>query len=902
MPVPGAAFPVIAPITAPLPAPISVPLEAHEPLSDAVQSIPPEDQLNDFEHEDDSAPLTFVVTFFADFAAETKHEQLVGLDDLAQLIHNTAAPAKEQLPWLKLARFGDTRTKKGSLRHNANLVSASGIEADYDRGEMSLAEAKDIIARAGTTALIYPSPSYTPDAPKWRVLCPFSREYPPAERDRFMARLNGLFGGIFSRESWVISQSYYYGRVHNPGHHATVFEGTCIDQRPDLDAKAIGLSKERNAGTQAHPRSRPEDITEARVRGIINALLANISAAHDGEKHFVLRDNSRALGGYLHLTGWSVDEAAEQAVGALRSADDWDKARKTALWAIRHGMEKQLELGERPCTRRNGADHNKPEGGVDGDGAEPPPGWEDQHPPYGSRTSGQVWPDPIDCFAPVNLSPAEVTEDEAPPALWPFIKDTAERMGVATSTVTLSAIVTCSAVISDEWRLQPKRYDYLWTENARLWGAIVGPPSILKTPVLVACTRPIDHLESEARKQWQEDLRRWRKAEAAAKAEGRDFTDPEPKRPRWLVESTTIEALQEVLRDDEGGRFTAPAKKVLVRQDELSEFLANLDRYASSGRQGGDRGAYLRLYNGGPFSVDRIGRGAFTASNWSGCLLGGIQPEPIQRIAKQTVDDGLLQRMTYDVPPPEPGSGTDCAPDRNAIERYDRLIPALSALRPASSQDQRTRAVTLHADAHAYRESIDKTARNTAAMPDISSRLQSALGKWPGLFARLCLTFHLIEVADAKARGDLGPPIGVVSAATAERVVRYMRRVLLRHLLRADALMFTTVQTGHAKWIAGHVLAHQLDRITVRDVNRAYLALRPPEARNELHSVMASLVSIGWLDPEPPRNPLNPVSAWRVNPLVHGLYAAQAENERQERQKRAEETIERRQAYANRTR
>jgi hypothetical protein len=877
------------------------PPQAREPLGDAVQQLPPEDQFADFEQED-GAPLTFVVTFFADFAAKTKYEQSVGLDDLAQLIHNAAAPAKKQLPWLKLARFGDTRTEKGSLRHNANLVAISGIEADYDYGEMSLADAKDIIARAGIMAIIYPSPSYTPNQPKWRVLCPFSREYPPAERNRFMARLNGVFSGVFSHESWTLSQSYYYGRVANPDHHATLFEGTPLDLAEHLDTGAIGQPKERNVGQKPAPKSRPGHITEARVRGMVNALFDNIHNAADGEKHFTLRDNCLTLGGYLHHSGWSAEEAAEQAVAALPSADDWDKARETALWAIRRGMEKQLELEERPGTRGNGADHDKPEVGVDGDGAEPPPGWEDQHPPHDSRTSGQVWPEPTDCFAPGNLSQAEVTEDEAPPALWPFIKDTPERMGVATSTVTLSAVVTCSAVISDEWRLQPKRYDYLWTENARLWGTIVGPPSILKTPVLVACTRPIDRLEGEARKQWQEDLRQWRNAEAAAKAEGRDFTDPEPKRPRWLVESTTIEALQEVLRDDVGARFTAPAMKVLVRQDELSEFLANLDRYASSGKQGGDRGAYLRLYNGGPFSVDRIGRGAFTASNWSGCLLGGIQPEPIQRIAKQTVDDGLLQRFMYDVPPPRTAPGTDRDPDRSAIERYHRLIPALAALRPASSPGRPSCAVALHADAHAYRESMDEMARNIAAMPDISSRLQSALGKWPGLFARLCLTFHLIETADARVGGYIGPPLDVVSAATAERVTRYMRRVLLRHLLRADALMFTTVQTGHAKWIAGHILARQLDRITVRDVNRAYLALRAPEARHELHSVMASLVSIGWLDPEPPRNPLNPVSAWRVNPLVHQLYADQAEKERQERDKRAEETIERRQAHAARTR
>lgn len=94
------------------------------------------------------------------------------------------------------------------------------------------------------------------------------------------------------------------------------------------------------------------------------------------------------------------------------------------------------------------------------------------------------WPEPIDCFSHINADPSDVTEDDVPPALWPFVCDTAARMGVTRSTVTLGCLGTCSAAISDEWRIQPKRYDDTRTENARVWGAIVGPPSVLKTPVI----------------------------------------------------------------------------------------------------------------------------------------------------------------------------------------------------------------------------------------------------------------------------------------------------------------------------------------------------------------------------------------------------------------------------------
>lgn len=520
------------------------------------------------------------------------------------------------------------------------------------------------------------------------------------------------------------------------------------------------------------------------------------------------------------------------------------------------------------------------------------------------RGNGQVpsldqeWADPVDCFGMMHADPIDCTEADVPPALWPFVQDTAVRMGVNRSSVVLCCLVACAAVITDDWRVQPKRYDDQWTECPRLWGAIVGPPSIKKTPVITACTKPVERVEANARKEHQKDVDRYKKALTKWKEDGADDASKprSPRCPRWLVESFTVEALQEVLRDDEEARYKAPAKKVLVRQDELAEGLANFDRY-STGRGGGDRGAYLRLYNGGYYAVDRVGRGSF-AANWSGCLLGGIQPEPIQRIAQHAVDDGLLQRFLYDVPEPGP-SGVDQAPNRGAIERYHRLIPALVNLRPAKDRGDPRAPVVFHADAHTHREDIITLADRMAHMPDVSRRLQAALGKWEGLFARLCLTFHLINLADDHASQQTGPPSDVIPDTTAQRVAGYMRRVLLPNLLRAEAVMFSTAQTSHAQWIAGYILAHNMNRVTTRDIRRAYGALRPPEATDELRSVMASLATFEWVDPEQPQNELRPVHAWRVNPKVHALFAGRADQERQARNERQTEIIRRRQEHTN---
>jgi hypothetical protein len=491
------------------------------------------------------------------------------------------------------------------------------------------------------------------------------------------------------------------------------------------------------------------------------------------------------------------------------------------------------------------------------------------------------WPQPVDFLTDLDAAPPELQPKHVPDALWGFIDDAAERMGVDPTSIALADLVSCAAVVSDEWRIQPKRYDTTWTEQPRLWGAIVGDPSILKTPVIVLCTKPIDRLEAEARERHQEEMREY-KAELAAWKRAEDTELPEPTAPklsRYLVESTTIEALSEVLRDDDDAKLTAPARKALVRHDEMAEFFANLDRYKTGGRGGGDRGAYLRLYNGGRYPIDRIGRGTFAIPNWSACFLGGIQPGPIQRVAKYSDDDGLLQRLIYCVPGRQT-FGMDRAPRFTALQRYEALFPKLRALHPRT-------VVALHADAHQHRENIDAFARGLALLPDTSLRLRAALDKWPGQFARLCLTFHLIDLADPERATQ--PHMDVVPEATAHRVADFMRDILAPHLLRAESVMFSTAQTGHARWIAGYILAHRLERITARDVVRAYGALRAPEARDELNAVMAGLTTVAWLEPQPPTNPTNPVSTWLANPAVHTMFAARAERERAQRKETRED-------------
>jgi hypothetical protein len=513
------------------------------------------------------------------------------------------------------------------------------------------------------------------------------------------------------------------------------------------------------------------------------------------------------------------------------------------------------------------------------------------------------WPDPVDFLGDTELTGAPVLRpDHLPDALAGFVFDTAGRLGVDPAALALCAVVSAASVIPDDWRLQPRVHDDTWTESPRLWGALVGDPSVMKTPVIKAATAPVDALDAAAREQHAEAMRAWKAQIAALKGEKvpPEGWPAQPKLDRYLVEGATMEALTEALREDGDAKQRAPGGKLLCRQDEMSGWLAGMDQYKASGKGGADRAAYLTLFNGGRYVIDRIGRGTFAIPNWSACVLGGIQPEPIQRIAKEAADDGLLQRFLYCLPSLQT-DGEDRRPDEAALKRYRELFPALAALRPATGFAElaprvKYRAVVLHADAHLHREGINGLAKAHSALPGASPRLRAALAKWPGTFARLALTFHLIAIADANARGTQPPVAAVLAEDTARRAASYMREVLLPHLLRADALLFLTPQTGHARWIAGHILASDMardtGRVTLRDMTRAYGALRAPEHRRELVDVLTTLEVMGWLRAEPVENTAKHPSGWQVNPKLHITFAAAVAAEKDRRQRVAEEMRE----------
>lgn len=322
--------------------------------------------------ENGTSPLDrpLAVTFFRDHTATTKDEKSLTLRQLVPMIRTTTAPEKAALPWLKLASFGDGRTRKGSLRNNANVLAIDGVEADYDAGVMTPEQAVAALTAANLAAVVYTSPSHQAHTPKWRVLCPLADTTMPEERAALTARLNGVLGGKLARESFTLSQAYYYGSVRkNPAHVVLLVEGRPLDEAVELEAVSpakVELPKIKPAGKPATPAPEGDD------RGLPAAALREACALFEGQtgvgRHQVLLAATLVVAPFVASGHLPEDEVIAGLTEAMSDSgrDPNDNEVESAL----AGALKDVRPWEPPTGGAEFDGEDAPEGGEPAEGGD----------------------------------------------------------------------------------------------------------------------------------------------------------------------------------------------------------------------------------------------------------------------------------------------------------------------------------------------------------------------------------------------------------------------------------------------------------------------------------------------------------------------------------------------------
>jgi hypothetical protein len=265
---------------------------------------------------------------------------------------------------------------------------------------------------------------------------------------------------------------------------------------------------------------------------------------------------------------------------------------------------------------------------------------------------------------------------------------------------------------------------------------------------------------------------------------------------------------------------------LLCIQDELSGFFGRMDAYSGGAKAAAkDRSFWLRAFDGGPYSFNRINRGSGLLENVSISLLGGIQPEAIRKVAADSVDDGLLQRLFPIVLAPA-SVGKD-VPSRPVVEEYGRLVEQLCKLRPPSNRDRGAVPLQFDDGAQAIRADLEEKHWALTKVETINKKLAAHIGKLDGLFARLCVIWHCVEHAEAAELPVL------VTEETARRVASFLHRYLLRHAFAFyGRVLGLSDDHDQLTAVAGYILARRLETVTTRDVTRGKRSMRNIQRRD----------------------------------------------------------------------
>jgi len=501
------------------------------------------------------------------------------------------------------------------------------------------------------------------------------------------------------------------------------------------------------------------------------------------------------------------------------------------------------------------------------------------------------WPTPERIGSDLPPVPQMDVEALLPAPLAGYVMDAARRKVAPPEFVSVSLLVSLGALIGARCGVRPKLLDD-WIVVPNIWGAIIAPPSKKKSPSMADGTKPLKWLAAQARlkhakamEAYQEEVEQFDVMMAAGKkalAKAADAADDEklqsaksriaalkdskptpPTLKRYTTNDATIEKLGDLLVENPQG--------LLTERDELAGLLTSFDK---SGHES-DRAFYLEAWNGTDgHEVDRIARGSLYIPNLALSVLGGIQPERLERYldsaAKDVGNDGLLARFQLMVwPDPMGFEWRDTLPDKGLRDAVYHIFETLDdddfiGAWGAEPADQFRRIPSFRLSPAAAQAFIAwDTQLQTQVMPACQPVLQEHFGKYEKLVAGLALILDMAERADAG--GIIGPiregPM-LKAIAWADFLGAHARRVY--HL-------WMHPEVRAAQRLSEFLLQRKLpDPFTTADVQRKnWGGLGSPK---QIGAALEFLESVGWVRPEQkPENPTpgRPSKAYAVNPKIH---------------------------------
>ena len=273
-----------------------------------------------------------------------------------------------------------------------------------------------------------------------------------------------------------------------------------------------------------------------------------------------------------------------------------------------------------------------------------------------------------------------------PEPLASFVREASEAVGCDPSMVALPLLSAIAGAIGNSLQAEVSPD---WREPSILWTAVVCDPGDRKTQAMRQALGPIRRHEGHLRADHEAAMAEHREATAEHsrnverwKTEGKTGDRPEepaepPAAERIIATDSTIEALARMLAKNPRG--------LLLVQNELGQWFADFNRYASSGR-GGDAFKWAECFDAEAWTIDRVTSGSVFVPRVSVSVAGAIQPGTLRAALSdrggQHRDNGLAARFNIAAPPRRrPASAFEVRTVRQATRaKLGRVFEALLAL------------------------------------------------------------------------------------------------------------------------------------------------------------------------------------------------------------------------------
>jgi hypothetical protein len=469
-----------------------------------------------------------------------------------------------------------------------------------------------------------------------------------------------------------------------------------------------------------------------------------------------------------------------------------------------------------------------------------------------THADADPWPEPVDFLRELRAPPFQ--PDDVPEVLGAFAFRYATQTGIDPSLCVSAAVTAAASAINDEFALVADSGTG-WMQPARLWFLDVAPSGAGKSPAQRAMLAPLHELQRELMHEY------------GRACDNLPDDGSTPPRPRVVIADTTIEALSEALRDNPRG--------LLVANDEFEGFLGSLDQYRRGGASR-DRGEWLRAFDGGPHTIERIQRGSVHVPNFGVSLLTATTPTALAKVARLLGEDGLLQRFLVVVARRQQ-DGAPVPDVERARDDFGQLLRALWHAEPRLHRGK----VPMTQEA---REAFAAWRRTQRLLQESLDALDPGLGahvaKFPTFALRLALTFHVANILDRDATDD--PAAWPLTLPTLQSALRFLDRCRQHALCLYLGLRGGSEAFDLARDIARTVAAVGAPHLERRDLLRRCWSFRKADPREQ--SVALDLLhDLGWLRATDTGYRKAEPTRFDVNPSVRERFAALAERERERR-------------------